>query len=152
MLRSWFLTPINNTRNFLCNSFHELYGASGAKEISSSAFKWWCGTASMWMFHHHLPSWWFWVGPSFSLGAGFYLYLPCTSLIPGHNLEPSDLTSVSVIVTNNGFIPWLYWGQITLGSDYPGERIASLLAPGATITTLLSQVSHSSCWSQFRGG
>ena len=57
---------------------------------------------------------WFWVGPSFSLGAGFYLYLPCSSLIPGHNLEPSDLTSVSVIVTNNGFIPWLYRGQITL--------------------------------------
>ena len=47
-------------------------------------------------------------------GAGFYLYLPCSSLIPGHNLEPSDLTSVSVIVTNNGFILWSYRGQITL--------------------------------------
>ena len=33
--------------------------------------------------------------------------------------------------------------MVIQGSDYPGERIASLLAPGATITTLLSQVSHS---------
>ena len=47
-------------------------------------------------------------------GAGFYLYLPCSSLIQGHNLEPSDVTSVSVIVTNNGFIRWLMQGQITL--------------------------------------
>ena len=47
-------------------------------------------------------------------GAGFYLYLPCSSLIPGHNLEPSVVTSVSVIVTNNGFIRWLMQGQITL--------------------------------------
>ena len=33
--------------------------------------------------------------------------------------------------------------MVNAGSDNPGERIASLLAPAATITTLLSQVSHS---------
>ena len=47
-------------------------------------------------------------------GAGFICICHVASLIPGHNLEPSDVTSVSVIVTNNGFIRWLYRGQITL--------------------------------------